>query len=153
MSVLHKKNFGKNFGLTGLCQKIFLVKTKNDKKIRFWNFKNPVFLTNFDKFWATFCSNYDYEVILFVRSKIRFLSVCYTPKYVFYCFLIIFWPSKNLNFCDFSMPNLPYKCDLSWAVLCRSILKVTHSNFSNQSKIKAIAAYLLTNTRQKPKNV
>ena len=116
MSVLHKKNLGKNLGLTRLCQKIFLVKTKNDKKIRFWNFKNPVFLTNFDKFWATFCSNYDYEVILLLRSKKRFLSVCYTPKDVFYSFLIIFWPSKNLIFCDFSMPNLPYKCDLSWAV-------------------------------------
>ena len=102
-------------GWPDFVKKFFLVKTKNDKKIRFWNFKNPAFLTNFDKFSATFCSNYDYEVILLLRSKKRFLSISYTPKDVFYSFLIIFWPSKNLIFCDFSMPNLPYKCDLSWA--------------------------------------
>ena len=91
-SISTKKFLGRRIlGLPDFVKKYFMAKTNNEKKFDFEISKIRFFTNfNFDKFWATFCSNYDYEVILLLRSKKRFLSVCYTPKDVFYSVLLIF---------------------------------------------------------------
>ena len=76
MSVLHKKNLGKNFGLTGLCQIFFFGKNQKWQKIWFWDFKHPVLLTNHNAGYEVNSRRWLYQKIfsVYVPLNFRFMS-------------------------------------------------------------------------------